>query len=93
MPDTAFGTRASGCGKKNAIFEPFIQCKNASFYQDRLGTNIGKNSKESGVFRRAPMDSYNQETNSDGRQKMSLTIEGVSEERIIRSCGRKCAAA
>jgi hypothetical protein len=30
---------------KNGLFEPFYT-KNASFYQDRLGTNIGKTQKE-----------------------------------------------
>jgi hypothetical protein len=31
-------------------------CKNASFYQDRLGTNFGKNSKQSGVSLGATFD-------------------------------------
>ena len=31
--------------KKRAIFAPFIY-KHASFYQDRLGTNIGKSLKK-----------------------------------------------
>ena len=35
-----------GClGEKNVLFEPFIY-KNASFYQDRLGTNIRKAPKK-----------------------------------------------
>jgi L-aminopeptidase/D-esterase-like protein len=38
-------------GARNAFFEPFIYMKR-SFYQDRLGTNIGKTQKKSGVFRR-----------------------------------------
>ena len=39
-------------GAKNATFCA-IYIQNASFYQDRLGTNIGKTPKKSGVFRRA----------------------------------------
>ena len=31
----------TGVVRKTALFEPFIY-KNALFYQDRLGTNIGK---------------------------------------------------
>jgi hypothetical protein len=29
-------------GAKNGLFEPFMHKLNATFYQDRLGTNIGK---------------------------------------------------
>jgi hypothetical protein len=37
-------------GEENGIFEPFIY-KNETFYQDRLGTNIGKLQKDA-VFLR-----------------------------------------
>eukprot|EP01046_Picozoa_sp_COSAG06_P031999 COSAG06_NODE_3164_length_5749_cov_16.498407_6_plen_64_part_00 len=41
-----------GKAKVRAIFAPFYT-KNASFYQDRLGTNIGKTHTQSGVFLRS----------------------------------------
>jgi hypothetical protein len=34
--------RANGDGERKGLFEPFAYKNNASFYQDRLGTNIGK---------------------------------------------------
>ena len=37
------------CGAQNVLFAPFIY-KNASFYQDRLGTNIGKALKKRATF-------------------------------------------
>ena len=35
---------------RKRLFCAAIYTKNASFYQDRLGTNIGKVEKKSGVF-------------------------------------------
>jgi hypothetical protein len=44
--------RQVGVGEKIAIFAPYIYIYSASFYQDRLGTNIGKTQKQY-AFRRA----------------------------------------
>ena len=44
-------TLAGQSGKKTALFVHFI-CENASFYQDRLGTNIGKALKKVPFSRR-----------------------------------------
>jgi hypothetical protein len=38
--------RQVGVGEKIAIFAPYIYIYSASFYQDRLGTNIGKTQKK-----------------------------------------------
>ena len=43
--------RPASTVRKTPLFEAFIY-KNESFYQDRLGTNIRKTQKKSGVFRR-----------------------------------------
>ena len=40
--------------KNNVLFEPFTS-KHASFYQDRLGTNIGKTPKNCVFLRRPPL--------------------------------------
>eukprot|EP01046_Picozoa_sp_COSAG06_P041875 COSAG06_NODE_5258_length_3604_cov_147.017689_1_plen_99_part_00 len=47
---TAIGTKMAAAGAENASFCPILNTKR-SFYQDRLGTNIGKESTQTeGAF-------------------------------------------